>query len=96
MKKVKCIETQKIYQSAREAGKELNISYKSISKNINGKSKSAGGFHFIRASEKHDQQKTAKISINIEDINSNMAKVNIKNIEIINNKTFITLTMVFE
>jgi len=96
MKKVKCMETQKVYQSAREAGKELNISYKAISKCINGKSKSAGGYHFIRESEKNDQQKTAKISINIEDINIDMAKVNIKNIEIVNNKTFITLTIVFE
>ena len=32
MKKVKCVETQVIYNSAREAGKELNISYKAISK----------------------------------------------------------------
>lgn len=47
MKKVKCIETQVIYNSAREAGEQLNISYKAISKNINGKSKSAGGFHFV-------------------------------------------------
>ena len=51
MKKVKCIETQVIYNSAREAGEQLNISYKTISKCINGKSKSAGGFHFVAISE---------------------------------------------
>lgn len=51
MKKIKCIETQAIYKSAREAGEQLNISYKAISKCINGKSKSAGGFHFVAISE---------------------------------------------
>lgn len=51
MKKIKCIETQVIYKSAREAGEQLNISYKAISKNINGRSKSAGGFHFVAISE---------------------------------------------
>lgn len=47
MKKVKCIETGITYNSAREAGTSLNISYKTISKCINGKAKSAGGYHFV-------------------------------------------------
>ena len=47
MKKVKCIETGITYNSAREAEKSLNISYKTISKCINGKAKSAGGYHFV-------------------------------------------------
>jgi hypothetical protein len=51
MKKIKCIETDMIYESARQAGQALNISYKTISKCINGKAKSAGGYHFIAISE---------------------------------------------
>ena len=70
MKKVKCIETQVIYNSAREAGKELNISYKAISKNINGKSKSAGGFHFVAIAEGDIPQATNSTSDILENSNS--------------------------
>ena len=61
MKKIKCIEIDIIYNSAREAGKALNLSYKSISKNINGKLKSVGGFHFVTIdnSDISDNQKVA-------------------------------------
>ena len=62
MKKVKCVETQVIYNSAREAGEKLNISYKAISKNINGKSKSAGGFHFVAITQGDIQQATNSTS----------------------------------
>ena len=62
MKKVKCIETQVIYNSAREAGEKLNISYKAISKNINGKSKSAGGFHFVAITQGDIPQATNSTS----------------------------------
>ena len=61
MKKVKCIETGITYNSAREAGEQLNISYKAISKCINGKSKSAGGYHFIAILES-EKQATNQIS----------------------------------
>lgn len=70
MKKVKCIETQVIYNSAREAGKELNISYKAISKNINGKSKSAGGFHLVAIAEGDIPQATNSTSDILENSNS--------------------------
>ena len=70
MKKVKCVETQVIYNSAREAGKELNISYKAISKNINGKSKSAGGFHFVAIAEGDIPQATNSSSDILENSNS--------------------------
>lgn len=62
MKKVKCIETQVIYNSAREAGEKLNISYKAVSKNINGKSKSAGGFHFVAITQGDIPQATNSTS----------------------------------
>ena len=70
MKKVKCIETQVIYNSAREAGEKLNISYKAISKNINGKSKSAGGFHFVAITQGDIPQATNSTSDILENNNS--------------------------
>ena len=81
MKKVKCIETQVIYNSAREAGKELNISYKAISKNINGKSKSAGGFHFVAYEDTSDilPQATNQISDILEKSPSDKNKEKVAN-----------------
>lgn len=43
-KKVKCIETGIVYESTREAGRQLNISNGNISKCCNGKRKSIGGY----------------------------------------------------
>ena len=79
MKKVKCVETQVIYNSAREAGKELNISYKAISKNINGKSKSAGGFHFVAIAEGDIPQATKSTSDIIENSNSQESQEKVAN-----------------
>ena len=45
-KKVYCIENQKIYLSAREAGRELSIDGSTISKICRGLRKSANGYHF--------------------------------------------------
>ena len=45
-KKVLCIETNKIYNTAREAFLETNISYKNISLVCNEKRKTAGGYHW--------------------------------------------------
>jgi hypothetical protein len=45
-KPVMCLETGKTYKSAREAAKELNLSYSKISLVCNGKRKSTGGLHF--------------------------------------------------
>lgn len=79
MKKVKCVETQVIYNSAREAGKELNISYKAISKNINGKSKSAGGFHFVAIAEGDIPQATKSTSDILENSNSQESQEKVAN-----------------
>lgn len=46
-KKVYCLETDKTYNSIKEASKELNISRSSISNHLHGRSKSCGGYHFI-------------------------------------------------
>jgi hypothetical protein len=46
-KKVKCLETGKIYKSAREAAKELKLQYSKISLVCNKKRKSTGGMTFI-------------------------------------------------
>lgn len=42
-KSVKCIETQKIYESAKQAERETGICHSHISKCCSGKSKTAGG-----------------------------------------------------
>lgn len=45
-KKVRCIETDKVYYNLGQASKELNISQASISMACNGRRKTAGGFHW--------------------------------------------------
>jgi hypothetical protein len=46
-KAVMCLETGKIYASARQAAKELNLQYSKISLVCNGKRTTTGGLHFI-------------------------------------------------
>ena len=46
MRKVKCIELNKIYDSLSQASKELNLSHGNISRCCNGKLKTVGGYHF--------------------------------------------------
>ena len=50
-KKVKCIETNKIYQTIREASKDTNIGAWSIGQNCLGKTKTAGNLHWEFAKE---------------------------------------------
>lgn len=45
-KKVLCVETEKIYPSARAAGKAINRSHTSIISACSGKQKTAGGFRW--------------------------------------------------
>jgi hypothetical protein len=45
-KRVRCIETSIIYDSARAAAKAMNISYKTIQANASGIKKSGGGYHW--------------------------------------------------
>lgn len=45
-KPIMCLETGKIYPSARVAAKELNLSYSKISLVCNGKRTTTGGLHF--------------------------------------------------
>lgn len=45
-KAVMCLETGKVYKSAREAAKDLNLQYSKISLVCNGKRSSTGGLHF--------------------------------------------------
>ena len=45
-KSIICLETGKIYSSARQAAKELNLQYSKISLVCNGKRKTTGGLHF--------------------------------------------------
>ena len=46
-----CVELNKIFNSAAEAGKELEIDPSAIRKVIRGKNKTAGGFHWIEKKE---------------------------------------------
>ena len=50
-KAVMCIENGKIYRSAHEAGRDLNVNFSSIRKCVKGKTKTAGGYHWISAEE---------------------------------------------
>ena len=72
---IKCIETNKEYQSAAQAAKELGITQAAISMCINGKRKKANGFTFIKLNK-----------INNEEINkiNNEEKLNTLNNEEIN------------
>ena len=45
-KPVLCVETQKTYKSLLEASKDLNVCKSSISEAVNGKRKTAGGYHW--------------------------------------------------
>lgn len=45
-KPIICLETGKIYPSARHAAKELNLQYSKISLVCNGKRETTGGLHF--------------------------------------------------
>lgn len=46
-KKVKCIETNEIFESTHDAGREMNLNFRLISSVCNGKRKTTGGYHFI-------------------------------------------------
>lgn len=48
-KKIRCIETGKIYSSQKEAAMDLNIDAGCITKNLKGKLPHVKGFHFERA-----------------------------------------------
>ena len=45
---VRCIETKAIFRSTREAWRNMGISYCHISECVNGKRKTAGGYHWER------------------------------------------------
>jgi group I intron endonuclease len=45
-KRVACIETGKVFPTAKEAGHHVGCTYKNISAVCNGKRKSCGGFHW--------------------------------------------------
>lgn len=81
-KEIICIETNTIFESVKEASQSMNINPKSISKNINGKRKTAGGYTFIKvkddtahaAANKSVVKKTSKpniININLSNIPPN-------------------------
>lgn len=45
-KQVKCLENNEIYESAHEAGRQLNLNFRLITSVCNGKRKTTGGYHF--------------------------------------------------
>lgn len=45
-KKIRCIETGEVFESATAAAKEMNISRGNISSTCSGRRKMAGGYHF--------------------------------------------------
>ena len=75
---IKCIETNKEYQSAAQAAKELGITQAAISMCINGKRKKANGFTFIKLNTLNNEKLN---KINNEEINkiNNEEKLNTLN-----------------
>ena len=49
--KIRCIETNEVFQSLYEAEKRKEICHSSLSKCINGKAKTAGGLHWIKITD---------------------------------------------
>lgn len=47
--RIYCVNNNTYYDSARAAAAALNINSTSISKNINGRRKNAGGYMFVKA-----------------------------------------------
>ena len=76
---IKCIETNKEYQSAAQAAKELGITQAAISMCINGKRKKANGFTFIKLNKINNEEKLN--TLNNEEINkiNNEEKLNTLN-----------------
>lgn len=56
-KAIICLETNKVYRSAREAAKDLNLQYSKISNVCTGKRKSTGGYTFKFFKNSRDEQK---------------------------------------
>lgn len=56
-KAIICLETNKVYRSAREAAKDLNLQYSKISNVCTGKRKSTGGYTFKFFKSSRDEQK---------------------------------------
>lgn len=50
-KAVMCVELNKVYRTAHEAGKDLNLDFSSICKCVKGKAKTVGGYHWKSAEE---------------------------------------------
>ena len=50
VRKVKCVETDKVYESAAEAGRKTGVSASGISACCRGSQKTAGGYHWACAS----------------------------------------------
>ena len=50
-KAVVCVELKKVYRTAHEAGKDLDLDFSSICKCVKGKAKTVGGYHWILAEE---------------------------------------------
>ena len=56
-KKVMCVETQKVYNSIKEAARDVGCYGTHISKVCNGKQKTAAGYHWVRiGKEKADEK----------------------------------------
>ena len=68
---IKCIETNKEYQSAAQAAKELGITQAAISMCINGKRKKANGFTFIKLNKINNEEKLNTLNTNSGDSNTN-------------------------
>lgn len=51
-KRIKCLETGKIYESQKEAAEDLNINNSKLSSHLKSKRSHVGGYHFIRIEEK--------------------------------------------
>ena len=88
---IKCIETNKEYQSAAQAAKELGITQAAISMCINGKRKKANGFTFIKLNKLNTLNNEESNKLNNEEINKINNEEKLNKLNTLNNEEINTL-----
>ena len=66
IRKVRCIETGDVYNSQKEASKNLGVKQQSIGKVLNGKLKQTGGYHFEFVEENEPELEVVQVTVTNE------------------------------
>ena len=54
--RIRCVETNEVYKSCADAGRQIGIHPYGINSVLNGKQKTAGGYHWERYYEKNEEE----------------------------------------